>query len=190
MPALIVDPALQAEVIRQFNLRGELAPFVLTNAVVPIFDIGRLASIDTPQVVTTLAGSQGVRVGMADTNAALQVRYPFFSTGLFADDTQAAPGANTVLADTGAIASAGQFWFQVQASHDDGTAVIFEVQYRNAANNANLGVLPITNTQGIREWLSIDIAANERLRIVNVTAIAGTATSYILFKRADASDAN
>ncbi len=180
MPALIVDPELLAAVTRQFNLRGELQPFNLTENVVPIFDIGRLLALDPPiptQVVTP-GSAVAVRIGVNNTSTSLQVALPFFQDANIFDDTSAAPGAGTVLADTGQLTNNVQF-MQILLSHSDGANETFEIQWRNAANNATLATLPVTLEHVVTLNLSFDTELNERVRIVNITAIAGTAATWI-----------
>ncbi len=138
MPALIIDPQLQASVIRQFNLRGELAPFNLTENVVPIFDIGRLLTqtLD-PTVVTTLAGNQGVRIGVAGNTNYLQVGPPLLGTADVDNArTVVNPGAGVLIVDAGA-ASTGNRWVQ-GTINSDGAISDFDLEWRNAANSATL----------------------------------------------------
>lgn len=179
MPALIVDPALIAAVTRQFNLRGELKPFNLTENVVPTFDIGKLTGIDpVPTQVVTPGNALAVRIGTLG-GEALEVTFPEHIAPDVFNNSTAAPGANTVLADTGQL-SFGVRRMQIRMSHDDAVARHFEIQWRNAANSATIATYPIWVFTSTNTWLNVSIqAVNERVRIVNVTAIAGLALSYI-----------
>ncbi len=192
---LIVDPALQASVIRQFNLRGELAPFNLTENVVPIFDIGTLLRAVDPTVVTTLAGSQGVRVGTATAITALPTIQPRTAAAEITDGGfQVNPGAAAVLVDTGPLA-AGEFvvtaWLNGSAVYD----VILE--WRNAANAANLATISLL-VGGVATGDHVQfgpmnfgsLALNERFRIVTGGAVVGTVSSAIAANQVFASGAD
>ena len=181
MPAIIVDPALQAEVIRQFNLRGDLSPFNLTENVVPVFDIGKLVSTVVPQEVVTPNSNVSVRVGL-DFSDHLVTAPPDFTRNQVTPSVDVAPAGGTVLADSGALA-AGDFWLDCNFSHDDGTAVDLSLQWRNAANTATVLELQVWVTLRTQKlFMFREVALNERFRFVNNTAIAGTALSYIAAK--------
>ncbi len=195
MPALIVDPALQAEVIRQFNLRGELSPFNLTENVVPIFDIGKLLSTVTPTVVTTLAGSQGIRVGTNSAINALAVRNTGFNDAMIVNSGRVTnPTAGTVLADTGQLVANGQVIHWIICS-DSATLTLFDIQWRNAANSATIatwsylvgGNLPCVQ---MFNQLNLNIVNNERVRIVAVAAVTGDVNATIGSTLSNASPAD
>ncbi len=189
---LIVDPALQAAVIRQFNLRGELAPFNLTENVVPIFDIGQLIGA-APTVVTTLEGSQGVRVGTALQNDALQVME---GRTLFGDVVDSGfvvnPGAAGLLVDTGQLV-ADRHHIEIHA----GGSALFDliIEWRNAANAANVATWSVfagdVGGGGNFHWKAIlQMATNERIRVVTGGAVVGTVAATIHSGQIDRSDAN
>ncbi len=179
MPAIIVDPALQAAVIRQFNLRGELAPFNLTENVVPVFDIGSLVG-NLPTVVTTLAGSQGVRIGVDTT---LKNSIPVTEPRVAATDGGFVvnPGAAAVLVDTGQLTAANRTfkaWMNGNAIYD------LIVEHRNAANAANIESWSLlVGGVGVGNMVVWDatftVAANERVRIVTGGAVVGTVSACI-----------
>ncbi len=183
MPAEIVDPDLQAQVIREFNLKGALSPFNLTETVVPIIDIGRLLSVAVQEVVTP-GQADSVQIGIGATDESLPVSFPsHVSTNAFEDST-AAPAAATVLVDTGQITTASEYFIQFSVSHDDAALRHFELQWRDGANAANLAVYPFWTSQDKAFWLYPSITgSNQRFRLVNVTAIAGLALSYITVAR-------
>lgn len=183
MPALIVDPELLAAVTRQFNLRGELQPFNLTENVVPIFDIGRLVGITEVQKVATPDSANAVRVGAAAAfhlNTGLEASAP----ADWFDDSTLNPAAGTVLADTGQLA-AGIHMIWGSFGMDDVTQVVdASLQWRNAANAANVGELQI-NASGEGPYvrvgpLFVDVTLNERFRWVSGKVLmAGTARTWI-----------
>ncbi len=178
---LIVDPELQAEVIRQFNLRGELSPFLLTNRVVPIFDIGRLASLNVPQVVTTTEGGQGVRVGLSSITQFLGVAEPSTDDGDVTDGgTAINPAALAVDVDTGQLA-AGTHIITAQCSSN--VVVDFRLEWRDAANAVTLAswtVLSGGPSSVPHQWkLNADVLLNERFRIVNVGVVVGSIATNI-----------
>ncbi len=177
---LIVDPALVASVVRQFNLRGEMSPFILTNRVIPTFDIGKLVSATVPTVVTTTEGAQGVRVGSAS-GFALAVAPPNPNTFVVDGGFQVNPGAAAVLVDSGALSEGNRVikaYLNANAIYD----VIVEL--RNAANTANVktwsllvGGVVTPNMVVFEE--AIAFAASERVRVVTGGAVVGTISSTI-----------
>ncbi len=185
MPAIIVDPALQAEVIRQFNLRGELSPFNLTENVVPIFDIGQLLSTVVPTVVTTLEGSQGVRVGTLTKEELLGVIGPEVDVADVVDGgTAINPGALTVLADTGVFGNLDTNMIRVIMAAN--VPVDFRIEYRNAANAATLASWTIlcggASTVPFEWSRRVDSTeAAQRVRVLNIGAVVGTVSTTAEF---------
>ncbi len=172
----IIDPALQARVVSEFNLLGELSPFVLTNRVVPIFDIGSLSGA-TPTVVTTTAGSQGVRVGTASIVEALPIIDPTIQdTDVVDSGVVAAPAAGAVLADTGQLP--GGIRFCAGLINTNAPITDFRVEWRNAANAASLAIWHFYVGVGgpSATWgpFTLQVLLNERVRIVNGSLNAGT----------------
>ncbi len=182
MPALIVDPQLQASVIRQFNLKGELAPFNLTENVVPIFDIGALVRTVDPTVVTTLAGSQGVRVGTNGTGL-LTRPVSFGDTQIDNSGPVVNPAAGTVLADTGALGAGAQ---QVHWTINNNAAAVsdFAVEWRDAAEAVTLAIWTFFvggNAPSMHMFnpLMLQFVASERLRIVATSVVVGTVNATV-----------
>ncbi len=178
----IIDPALQAEVIRQFNLRGELAPFQLTNQVVPTFDIGRLASIASPQVVTTTMGSSGVRIGLLSSALNLQVIPDQIDFGDQTDGRTAVnPAAGTVLVDSGQLLAQNHV---IRAECSANVPVDFRLEWRDAADAATLASWTVFHggpSSVAHTWGPFNVrnALNERFRIVNISVVVGTVASNI-----------
>ncbi len=189
MPALIVDPELQAEVIRQFNLRGDLSPFQLTEQVVPIFDIGRLVSAATVQEVVTPNLLTSVLIGLSATTRALVVGDPSSSETQVFSDTSVAPGAGTVLADTGAVGTV-ELQIQAFAGHNDGTPRIFTLEWRNAANSATIASFPMSVETSVGFKFRGIMATGERFRWVTATAVTNTAVTWIAASQSDSALAN
>ncbi len=179
MPAIIVDPALQAAVIRQFNLRGELAPFNLTENVVPVFDIGSLTG-NLPTVVTTLAGFQGVRVGTLSRNTALiEAPVEINDTDIVDSGVVVNPAALQVLVDTGAFPALNN---RLIECHISATVIAdFRIEWRNAANAANLATWStFADAHGymLGPW-NLRFAMSERIRIISIAAVVGSVTAVI-----------
>ncbi len=181
MTALIVDPALQAAVIRQFNLRGELAPFRLTEQVVPIFDIGQLVGA-APTVVTTTVGTQGIRIGTAGTAALVVAQPPLEDANVTDGGFSVNPGAAAVLVDTGAL-GAGDRTFD---AYMNGSALYdLIIEWRNAANTANIATWSLlVGGVGVGNNVhwgphNLNLANNERLRILTGGAVVGTVSSVM-----------
>ncbi len=178
---LIVDPELAAEVVRQFNLKGALAPFNLTEDVVPIFDIGTLVRAVDPTVVTTTDGSQGLRVGTL-TGQAIQVRTPPLLDTLVVDGGFSInPGAGVLLADGGPQSVTEKYYkitISCNVAHD------FVIEWRNAADAANLATWSVlvggpSSSVFTFETFVQPTAANERIRVVNGRALVGTAAATV-----------
>lgn len=181
-PALIDDPSLLDRILRQFRVKGRVNPFEIGNVAVPTFDIGELAQDRPVTEVVTPDSTSAVRIGLSDDQSALTIKYPpHLPTETFSDQS-AAPGAASVLADTGQLA-ASEFFLQFTLSHDDAALRHIEIQWRNAANTATLATYPIWVTEVTNRWLNVDVALNERFRLVNITAIAGLALSFITVGR-------
>ncbi len=181
MPAIIVDPELLAAVTRQFQLRGELQPFNLTENVVPTFDIGRILALDPaiPQQVVSPGQNNSVQIGLASGRTVIPTVTPRFMATDVVPDTQAAVAAGTVLADSGQLA-AGDFWVDCSISQNDGTTVDLALQWRNAADAANILQIPFFGGLRVGKLFHFrDVALDERFRLVTNTAIAGTIHSYM-----------
>ncbi len=176
----IVDPELQARVVRTFNLRGDLAPFRLTEQVVPVFDIGRITGL-TPTEVTTLAGSQGIRVGTAGATQNLTTGPVRYNDG---DITNSGPVVNPaaaqVIADTGQLTAAHHIihWLlNIDVGGD------LHVEWRNAANAATLATWPYFIAGGgnasMFQPFIVNIALNERIRVITPAAVVGTVNATV-----------
>jgi len=181
VPAIIVDPALQAEVIRQFNLRGDLAPFNLTENVVPIFDIGRLLSLAAPQVVTTTEGSQGIRIGLNGLTNYLAVLPPRLNDGdVFDGGVTINPAAAAVIGDSGQL-TAGDNSVHVIISSN--VVVQFVIEWRDAADAVTLAswtILAGGPSATATNWeRNLNIATDERVRVITAAAVVGTVSVAI-----------
>ncbi len=191
MPPLIVDPALQASVIRQFNLRGELAPFRLTEEVVPIFDIGQLLTAINPTVVTTLAGATGVRVGTTLNQAVATLGVAYDDGDFVTSGAVVNPGAAQLLADQGGGESGP---IVVEGTINSNAAISdFDIEWRNAANTATLATWTVFCGTGqpsvhFGPW-HLSLLAAERVRIMNGSIIVGTVNATILSNRVERSNA-
>ncbi len=179
---LIVDPALQAAVIRQFNLRGELAPFNLTENVIPTFDIGRITGFD-PTVVTTTAGTQGVRIGTPGSQGVVTRPGSHPAAGIVNSGAVVNPAAGTVLADTGAL-GAGSRLFHWVINSNAAAVTDFAVEWRDAANLVTVAIWTFFvggNTESVKmfDQFMLTLAANERVRIVNTAVVVGTVNATI-----------
>ncbi len=179
MPALIIDPALQAAVIRQFNLRGELAPFNLTENVVPVFDIGTLGGLlIDPTVVTTTLGTQGIRVGTSGFEPLTIATSIYNDADIENSGRTVNPGAGAVIVDTGPRVAGNTKFFWIIA-HNAALAVEFDVEWRNAANTATLATMSYIALPGgdniqMFNQLTLFLNVNERVRIVTPAAVVGS----------------
>lgn len=93
----------------------------------------------------------------------------------------AAPAANTLLADTGALAVGIWDFLIVISDNDTGAQSRIAVQRRNAANAANIWEQQFGVAGGIDKhivWnVGLSIAAGERIRVITVAA-AGAGSTY------------
>ena len=95
----------------------------------------------------------------------------------------AAPAANAVQADTGALA-AGDYDFDIQLSVGDTTAAGkgLVIEHRNAANAATLQNLGGCGDQGCAIQVRLrryTLAVNERIRVIAGTAAGAAGSMYI-----------
>lgn len=173
--ATIVDADLIADIVQQLNVRGELAPFEISQIAFPVFDIGRLTGLTGIQKVATPDSETAVRVGTATNAAFLPTGLPTIDPTSLISAAQLNPTAGQNLIDTGQLA-AGQFLLDAYLTTNiDGAR--FDIQWRNAADAANLGVISVllNNSGFVRVGPHIvDIGLNERVRIINVNVLVGT----------------
>ena len=157
-------PELTADLIRDLRLTGVLGLLNLSDTVVPIISVGNVR----PQIV---------RTDLA----------PFDSAEVFSGNTTA-PGANAVIADTGALPP-GTYDVISGGSVSGATAggALYELQWRNAANNANLAVwfhsvrtLVSTSLLFTDGPMALNIGLNERLRWTNIVANTGGMSGWIM----------
>ncbi len=178
--ATIVDPELQADIVRELNVRGVLAPFQISEVAIPVFDIGRLAGL-APQVVTTTAGSQGVRVGLSAADQFLGVAEPATDDGDNVDGGIIVnPGAANVNVDSGQLA-AGQH--VITAIISANVVVDFRIEWRDAANAVTLASWTILSggpsAVPFQFKMNAAMLLNERVRVVNIAAVVGTVACSI-----------
>jgi len=161
-----------------------MSPFILTNRVIPTFDIGKLVSATVPTVVTTTEGNQGVRVGTGSPASGVTIseaRTPF--GGITDGGYQVNPGAAAVIVDTGQLVAGDHTitaWLNGSALFD----VILEWRdAANAANNASFSLL--VGGAGVGDHVQFGpmhmgpVLTNERFRIVTGGAVVGTLSSAI-----------
>lgn len=124
---------------------------------------------------TLVNNVQPVSIVDVDTSIPVTVTDPIFGTP-FGNGLQAAPGINTVLADTGALA-AGNWAFKVMVSVGDTPAAFSRtaIQHRNAANGANIwevNSFTLAGTATVHREMTFakSIALNERVRVINLNA--------------------
>ena len=184
MPAQIDDPTLLDRILRTFRIKGRIAPFEISETAVPVFDIGNLTGLD-PTVVTTLADSQGVRVGLASVPSAINTTVPRYAdTDIVNSGPTVNPGAGAVIADTGQLTSGTTQQFHWILAHSAALAVDFAVEWRNAANTATLAtwaylLIAGGQTEAMFQPFTLSIALNERLRIITPAAVVGTVNCTI-----------
>lgn len=130
--------------------------------------------------VTLLPGGSGL------TDSELRASPVPVTAGLnamtFVSLKSAAPTANSVQADTGALA-AGSYDFDINLTVADTVAVGkgLVVEHRNAANSANINVLGGCAPSGSvhHEVRKLTLATNERIRVIAGTAAGAASSMYI-----------
>lgn len=161
--ARIIDPDLIAAIVRQLNVRGELAPFDISQVAVPVFDIGKLTALDTIQAVGTRSDQTFVPGAP-----------PALNDGNALSDVVNNPAAGASIFDSGQLA-AGIIWLTFSATTDV-TGTLLELQWRNAANAATLAswnfLMEPGQTVSIGPF-SPSLLLNERFRVVNVNVLVG-----------------
>lgn len=170
---IIDDPALLQQLLTGFRIGGgPVRPFALSQVAVPIIDLGRVASVDFVQDVTTPGSETSVRIGTAAPTTSLPVAPPRLDTGAWDDGGFFTnPASGTILADTGAQTSD---ILLMGAIMGDGQLEA-ELQWRNAANDgtvANLSYLVDAGQPAVIPPMMVNLAVNERVRVrtqVNAT---------------------
>ncbi len=161
-------PQLVADVIRQLNLTGTVGLLEFSDQVTPVY------------IVAQRAGALDI----------VTAPVTFESAEVFNGQAWSA-AANTVLADTGAMA-AGTYDLQLQLSCTASTAAAatpFVIEHRNAANAVTLAVLlsqAIIVTQGAAHSVQTGIfgyviALNERIRILTPNQLVSGGLSGQIF---------
>ncbi len=182
--ALIDDPDLLDQILREFRIKGQISPFDLSNIAVPVIDIGLLTGIAlSPTVVTTLAGNQGVRVGTGAPNEYLHTGpQGFVVAGFNNRGSTVNPAAGAVISDSGALGPGlVVFYFVINW---DAAILDFQVEWRNAANSANLGTIGFllgTGQPSVKFGpITLSLGTNERLRVVTASGGIGTADATVI----------
>ena len=158
-----IDPDLQANLVRLLQIKGPLGILNVPDVIVPVVIMGEIAPRD---VIT-----RQPRFDVAD----------WFSAGI-----TLSPAANSILADTGQL-PAGVYDVIISIGSNTGAAAEqWAVQHRDAANAANLGIIEhIQLAEGNAQQplymaFSHSFVSNERLRILNTSAIVGSVIATIL----------
>ena len=164
----MVLPDRETDLIRELGIIGKVGELGIINAILPTVSMGSVVQ------------------------QTVQVLQPAFRTTDIFGSVVTAPAAGTVLADTGALA-AGTFDVSIyMAGEPGGAAVRMAVEFRNAANSADLATwehllirTPVTNSVNIPRYdLALEFALNERLRItVASNTVATTLWCAFIFAR-------
>jgi len=164
----VVDPELTVNLTRLLQIRGPLGVLNVLDTIVPVVNMG--------DVVT-----RSVRVEQPS----------FRSSNIFSSGVLVAATANTVLADTGALAEGVYDMIISGENSAPNPAHALIVEHRNAANAANLAIWnhlmsSVINGVGIvgPHAFAYEFGVNERLRLLNRTALAGAdTTNGVIFAR-------
>lgn len=105
---------------------------------------------------------------------------------LATEDELTNPLDNALVADTGEL-PAGVY--EMRITLGSSAAADFAVQRRNAANDANVGAVPIIKTpagQSGQYLFTFKLETDERVRVTMDDALTGTASGTINWERLDA----
>lgn len=157
-------PQLTADVIAALRLTGTLGLFELSDTVVPTISVGNVR----PQ---TFAFNPVV-----------------FDSSEIVSGNALSPVANQIIFDTGSLSAGIYDCFYGMSSGNVTTRSNIDLEWRNAANTANLATFPYgafsgAGTQGEMATFgpfSLNIGLNERLRLNNVTANGGIVAGYLM----------
>ncbi len=153
----VIDEAFVDEMIRDLQVVGRLGVLNVSDGIVPVYLLGQRTAFQ------------------------VEVQNPFFATGeFFTAGAQVNPAANTVLADTTAL-PVGVYDLIVEFTMTGG-GVRFLVQHRNAANAVTLtewqAFVGVNGPMYYRWVLGFQLAASERLRVLNSAAPGAGITAY------------
>jgi len=165
----VVDPERVVDLTRLLQIRGPLGVLNVLDTIVPVVNMGDVVA------------------------RSITVNQPAFrSTDIFSAGVLLAPAVGTVLADTLALPE-GTYDVQLQMSSNSANTFsdAFEVQHRNAADNANLATwsfliatAPDRTTGYAQQAFAYELGINERLRIINtLIGEAGRAFACTIFAR-------
>lgn len=156
-------PLLNADLIRQLRLTGQIGVMDFDPVVRPVFIIG-------------------------DRGISIEVEQPVYEPAGIIDGSVNNAVAGSVLLDTGQLAG-GIFDFKIymSASLTTGAPNLVQVQHRNAANTATLDAweAAIThNSTMIWDYeFALLIALNERIRISVTATVVGRIATTIMSRR-------
>lgn len=184
--ALIDDPSLLDRILRTFRIKGKIDPFELSDTAVPVFDIGLLTGLGAdPTVVTTLADSQGVRVGTVSSQTYVPTEpIPLNDQDVTNSGPTVNPAAAAVIVDSGGLGTFGLKKVSGVITWS-ATKIDFQVEWRNGANSATVALWSflVGDTGGhslqFGPWL-LNFATDERVRIVTASGGTGTADATIV----------
>ncbi len=176
--AQIVDPGLIADIVKQLNVKGPLAPFEIAEVAVPVFDIGQLTGLDINRKVTTPASADAVRVG-TNNQALLVGELSGAAASLDNNGVLINPGVAAIFCDTGQLNQENtriNCWVS-----SDIVGMIWQVAWRNAADSstiATIQILQATPQPFFFTFMAFPLV-NERIQIRNTNAETGNATATI-----------
>jgi len=108
----------------------------------------------------------------------MQVAGIDFEDGEIVSDTASNPTGADVLADSGQLTS-GRQQIVASAGHDDGVARLFELQWRNAANDATIANFRFVVNANVLFKIRLNFSTDERIRWVTVKTVTNTAVTWI-----------
>lgn len=163
----VIDPERTVDLTRLLQIRGPLGVLNVLDTIVPVVNMG--------DVVTR----------------SIKIRQPSFrTTDIFGGRFFSGSPADTILADTGALAEGDYDLIISMTSRSSIALQHFNVEFRNAADTANLAVwsqsmrMVSADTISLTLALALVLAANERIRVLQrVANIAGESSTAVIFAR-------
>jgi len=163
----VVDPERTVDLTRLLKIRGPLGVLNVLDTIIPVVNMG--------DVVTR----------------SINIQQPSFrTTDIFGGAFYTGAAADTILADTGALAEGDYDMIISMTSRSSAALQHFNIEIRNAANTANLAIwshsMRMLSADSIAHTLTLALvlAVNERVRVLQRVANApGESSAVVIFAR-------
>mgnify|MGYP000120314713 CR=1 FL=1 len=163
----VVDPERTVDLTRLLQIRGPLGVLNVLDTIVPVVNMGDVVP------------------------RSIRIQQPSFrTTDIFGGRFFSGVAADTILADTGALAEGDYDLIISMTSRSSAALQHFNVEIRNAANTVNLAVwshsmrMVTADSIFLTLTLALVLATDERVRVLQrVANVAGEASAVVIFAR-------